>query len=265
MSDPGVGPLLRAWRGNRGLSQEHLAARAGVSTRHLSFIETGRSRPGRDVLLALAGALAVPLRDQNQLLLAAGLAPRFSSSSLDGDELAMVRRGLDHALRHHEPYPAVVVDRTWNLLRVNRAAQRMLAELTPAPLPPAVGANLVLGLLHPDGWKPAIVNWDEVAGDLLERLHRECAAAPQDRALTELRARALAIPGVPAHFRSPRLAAVGPFALVHLRRGALQLRLFTMVTTLGTPLDVTAEDVRIESYFPADDATETILRGWAPT
>ncbi len=255
---------MRAWRGARGLSQEHLAARAGVSTRHLSFIETGRARPGREVLLALAGALDVPLRDQNQLLLAAGLAPGFTSAALDGDELAMVRRALDHALGHHEPYPAVVCDRLWNLVRVNRAAARMLAAVAPGPPPPEVGASLVLALLHPGAWKPAIVNWDEVAGELIERLHRECAAAPTDRALAELRARALAMPDVPARWRSPRLAPIAPFATVHLRRGPLELRLFTMVTTLGTPLDVTAEELRIESYFPADPASEQVLRGWAP-
>ncbi|MBK7077771.1 MAG: helix-turn-helix domain-containing protein [Myxococcales bacterium] len=260
----GVGPLVRAWRGARGLSQEHLAARAGVSTRHLSFIETGRARPGREVLLALAGALDVPLRDQNQLLLAAGLAPGFTSAALDGDELAMVRRALDHALGHHEPYPAVVCDRLWNLVRVNRAAARMLAAVAPGPPPPEVGASLVLALLHPGAWKPAIVNWDEVAGEVIERLHRECAAAPTDRALAELRARALAMPDVPARWRSPRLAPIAPFATVHLRRGPLELRLFTMVTTLGTPLDVTAEELRIESYFPADPASEQVLRGWAP-
>lgn len=264
-SSTGVGPLLRAWRDARGVSQEHLAARAGVSTRHLSFIETGRSRPGRDVLLALAGALDVPLRDRNHLLLAAGLAPGFTASTLDGDELAMVRRALDHALGHHEPYPAVVVDRLWNLLRVNRGAQRMLAELVPAPPPPEVGASLILALLHPLAWKPVIVNWDEVAADLVERLHRECAAAPTDRDLAELRARALATPGVPARFRAPRLSATSPFALVHLRRGPLSLRLFTMITSVGTPLDVTAAELRIESYFPADDATESMLRSWAPT
>ncbi|MEZ4403824.1 MAG: helix-turn-helix transcriptional regulator [Kofleriaceae bacterium] len=261
----GVGSLLRAWRGARGVSQESLAARAGVSTRHLSFIETGRSRPGRDVLLALAGALDVPLRDQNQLLLAAGLAPGFTSAALDGDELAMVRRALDHALGHHEPYPAVVCDRLWNLVRINRAATRMLAELASGPPAPEVGPNLVLALLHPAAWKPAIVNWDEVAGDVCERLHRDCAAAPTDRGLAELRARALAVPGVPARWRSPRLAAVAPFATVHLRRGPIELRLFTMVTTLGTPLDVTAAELRIESYFPADDASDRVLRSWAPT
>jgi transcriptional regulator with XRE-family HTH domain len=259
----GVGPLLRTWRSARGYSQERLAARAGVSPRHLSFIETGRSTPGREVLLALAGALEVPLRDQNQLLLAAGMAPGFATSRLDGAELAMVRRALDHALSHHEPYPAVVVDRVWNLLRANRAALRLLAELSPSPPPPEVGANMILGLLHPAVWKPVVVNWDEVAAELIERVHRDCAAAPGDPALAELRARALAVPEMPARWRSPRLAAVAPFAHVHLRRGPLELRLFTMISTLGTPLDVTAEEIRIESYFPADDASEAVLRGWA--
>lgn len=262
----GVGPLVRAWRAARGLSQEHLAARAGVSTRHLSFIETGRSRPGRDVLLALAGALAVPLRDQNQLLLAAGLAPGFSAASLDGAELVMVRRALEYALAHHEPYPALVADRLWSLVRVNRGFTRLLAELSAGapPPPPEVGSSLLLALLHPAAWKPIVVNWDEVAGDLIERLHRDCAAAPSDRALSELRARALAIPGVPARWRTPRLAPVAPFATVHLRRGELELRLFTMISSVGTPLDVTAEELRLESYYPADDASERRLRSWAP-
>ncbi len=260
MQSAGVGLLLRAWRGARGVSQEDLAARAGVSTRHLSFIETGRSRPGREVLLAIAGALDVPLRDRNQLLLAAGLAPAYGASALDGDELAMVRRALDHVLAHHEPYPAIVVDRLWNLVRINAGAARLFAGFGP-PSPPAdVGQNLVLALLHPQGWKPALVNWDEVAGAMIERLHREVAAAPRDPGLAELRTRALAMPGVPAHWRASALGPTTPFASVHLRRDGRELRLFTMITTLGTPLDVTAEELRIESYFPADDASERLLR-----
>ncbi len=262
---PGVGPLVRAWRSARGLSQEQAAERAGVSTRHLSFIETGRSRPGRDVLMALAGALDVPLRDQNQLLLAAGMAPAFAAGRLDGPELAMVRRALDHALAHHEPYPAVVADRLWNLVRSNRAAAGLLGAIARGPLPAEVGGNLILALLHPGAWKPAVINWDDVAGELVERLHRECAAAPHDGELAALRARALAIPGVPARWRAARLAAIAPFATVRLRVGDDELALFTMITTLGTPLDVTAEELRLESYFPADDASERWLRGRAPT
>ncbi|HUQ01363.1 MAG TPA: helix-turn-helix transcriptional regulator [Kofleriaceae bacterium] len=263
-SESHVGSLLRSWRDARGMSQERLAARAGVSTRHLSFIETGRSSPGKDVLLALAGALEVPLRDQNSLLLAAGLAPRYATSSLDGSELSIVRRALDHVLRQQEPFPAIVVDRLWNVLRLNQGAQRMLAAFLPPNMPADVAGNAMLALVHPDGWKPFIVDWDDLAGHLVERLHRELAASPRDAQLAELLARVLGQPGVPAHWHKARLAAsVRPFAAVHLRRGALELRMFTMLTTLGTPLDVTAEELRIETYFPADDATESVLRSWA--
>lgn len=259
-----VGTLVRSWRDARGMSQERLAHRAGVSTRHLSFIETGRSAPGKDVLLALAGALEVPLRDQNQLLLAAGLAPRYPATPLDGSSLAMVRRALDHVLQQQEPFPAIVVDRLWNLVRINQGAQRMLGAFVPDAMPPEVAGNAMLALVHPDGWKPFVVGWEELAGHLVERLHREVAASPRDAELARLRDRVLAQPGVPTDWHRARVThEVTPFAAVHLRRGPLELRLFTMLTTLGTPLDVTAEELRIESYFPADDATERVLRGWA--
>ena len=127
-----------------------------------------------------------------------------------------------------------------------------------------VAGNAMLALVHPDGWKPFIVDWEDLAGHLVERLHRELAASPRDAQLAELLARVLAQPGVPAHWHKAQLAAsVRPFAAVHLRRGALELRMFTMLTTLGTPLDVTAEELRIETYFPADEATESVLRSWA--
>jgi transcriptional regulator with XRE-family HTH domain len=259
-----VGTLVRSWRDARGMSQERLAHRAGVSTRHLSFIETGRSAPGKDVLLALAGALEVPLRDQNQLLLAAGLAPRYPATPLDGSSLAMVRRALDHVLRQQEPFPAFVVDRVWNLVSVNQGARRLIEAFTPAALPSDVAANAMLALVHPDGWKPFIVGWEELARHLVERLHREVAASPRDTALADLRDRLLAQPGVPADWHRARVTLeVTPFAAIHLRRDGLELRLFTMLTTLGTPLDVTAEELRIESYFPADEATERVLRSWS--
>jgi len=259
-----VGALLRSWRDARGVSQEQLAARAGVSTRHLSCVETGKAVPGREVLLAIAGALEVPLRGRNELLLAAGFAPAYGASSLGGDELAMVRRALGHVLTQQEPFPAMVFDRLTNLLELNQAAQRMFARFAPAELPAELATNVLLGILHPAAWKPRIVNWAEVAGALVERLHREVAAAPGDRGLAELRARALAMPEVPAAWHRPRPAeAIYPFVPVHLRHGDLELRMFTMLTTLGTPMDVTAEELRIETYFPADDATERLLRAWA--
>jgi transcriptional regulator with XRE-family HTH domain len=261
MPEAHVGSLVRSWRDARGLSQERLAARAGVSTRHLSFIETGRSSPGKDVLLALAGALEVPLRDQNQLLLAAGLAPRYPATPIDGAALAMVRRALDHVLQQQEPFPAIVVDRLWNLVRLNTGAHRMFAAFLPPAMPPEIAGNAMLALVHPDGWKPYVVDWEDLAGHLVERLHRECAASPRDLELAGLRDRVLAQPGVPADWSRARLTReVSPFAAVHLRRGDVEVRLFTMLTTLGTPLDVTAEELRIETYFPADDASERFLR-----
>ncbi len=259
-----AGTLLRSWRGARGLSQERLASKAGVSTRHLSFIETGRSSPGKDVLLALAGALDVPLRDRNHLLLAAGLAPCFPASALADREMGAVRRALDHLLRQQEPYPAVVMDRLWNVLDANGAARRLLAVFQPPEMPADVAGNAMLALVHPGGWKPFVVSWDELAGHVVERLHREVTASPHDAALTHLLERVLAQPGVPAHWRAASPTRdVAPFASVHLRRGDVELRLFTMLTTLGTPLDVTAEELRIESYFPTDDASDGLLRSWA--
>lgn len=264
MAEAHVGSLVRSWRDARGMSQERLAARAGVSTRHLSFIETGRSTPSKEVLLALAGALEVPLRDQNHLLLAAGLAPRYPASPLDGAALAMVRRAVAHVLQQQEPFPAIVVDRLWNVVRLNRGAERLLAAFLPPAMPPDVAGNAMLALVHPDGWKPFIVGWADLAGHLVERLHREAAASPRDADLAALRDRVLAQPGVPADWHRARLTRdVTPFAAVHLRRGDLELRLFTMLATIGTPLDVTAEELRIESYFPADDATERTFRAWA--
>jgi transcriptional regulator with XRE-family HTH domain len=259
-----VGGLLRTWRDARGKSQEWVAARAGVSTRHLSFIETGRAAPGRDVVLALAGALDVPLRTRNELLLAAGHAPGYGAAKLGDADLAMVGRALELILAHHEPFPAVVFDRLTNIVRMNRGALALFSRFAPPALPPALGQNVLLALLHPDGWKPFVVNWAELAGDLIERLHRDLAAAPADHALAALAAQALALPDVPQAWRRPRWTApVQPCAIVHLRRGDLELRLFTTITMLGTPLDATAEELRIESYFPVDAATEALLRAWA--
>jgi len=253
-----VGPLLRRWREARSLSQERLALMAEVSTRHVSFVETGKSAPSREMILVLANALDLPLRDRNALLLVAGFAPVYRVSALDGDALRPVRRALDYMLQKQEPYGAVVVDRVWNVLRTNEGAARMLAFfLAGTDAPPMALSNVVQSTFHPRGLRQFMVNWEEVASLLVERLHREIALAPDDDERRALLASVLDQPGVPARFRAPSLLTdAEPFVPVHLVRGDVEVRLFTTVTTLGTPMDVTAEELRIESYFPADDATE---------
>lgn len=256
------GSQLRSWRTCRRVSQEELAARAGVSAKHLSFVENGKSQPSREIVLALAGALDIPLRERNTLLAAAGFAAVYRASPLDGDELAHLRRAIDHVLAQQEPFGAVVVDGRWDLLRMNGGAARLFARFPPTgPAGLEAARNLVLGVVHPEALKPYVVNWLDVAGHLVARLHRELAARPGDELLHRLLTRVLAQPGVPTEWRAPtpgRVAA--PFITVHLRSPALEVQLFTMLTSIGTPLDVTAEEIHIETYFPADDASEAALR-----
>lgn len=261
------GGQLRTWRTARQLSQEALAGRAGVSPRHLSFVENGRSQPSRELVLALVAALDVPLRDRNALLTAAGFAPVYRASSLDGDELRHLRRAIDHVLRQQEPYGAVVVDRLWNVREMNQGAARLLAQFPPRSAEGAAAAgNLIAGLLHPEALRPYLVNWEQLALLLVARLHRELAASPGDDDRRRLLAALLAMPGVPADWRhAPVGHPTAPFAPVHLRHGAIEVRLFTMLTSIGTPLDVTAEELHIETYFPADDASDAMIRGLAAT
>jgi transcriptional regulator with XRE-family HTH domain len=261
-----AGRLVRTWRLARHLSQEQLAERALVSTRHLSFVENGRSRPSSELLCSLCEALDIPLRERNTLLLAGGYAPAFSAGSLDGDELVSLRRAVDHILRQQEPYGAVVVDRYWNVLRLNQGATRLLSCFPPTSEAGAANmTNVLLATFHPGALRPYIVNWEEVAGTILLRLQRELATMPDDREGTHLHARLLALPGVPASWRTPDPATPAqPFVPLHLRHpSGLELRLFSLITTVGTPMDVTAEGLRIESYFPVDEATEVALRSLA--
>ncbi len=257
-----VGAQLRSWRVARRISQESLAARAGVSAKHLSFVENGRSQPSREVVLALASALDVPLRERNVLLTAAGFAAAYRSSPLEGDELASLRRALDHVLAKQEPYGAVVVDGEWNVLRMNTGASKLFSHFVPTSSEGLAAArNLLLGTLHPHALRPYIVNWTDVAGHLIARMHRDIASRPGDGSLRRLLARCLAQPDVPTEWRAPapgRMAA--PFITVHLKSPTCEVQLFTMLTSIGTPLDVTADEIHIETYFPADDASEATLR-----
>jgi transcriptional regulator with XRE-family HTH domain len=256
------GAQLRSWRLARRVSQEQLASRAGVSAKHLSFVENGKSQPSREIVLALAGALDVPLRERNTLLTAAGFAAAYRASPLDGEELVHLRRAIDHVLAQQEPFGAAVVDGEWNVLRLNDGAMKLFARFPPASSEGfAAAQNLILGTLHPHALRPYIVNWADVAGHLVARLHREIAARPADETLQRLLARSLAQPGVPIEWRVPAPGKVAaPFITIHLRAPAIEVRLFTMLTSIGTPLDVTAEEIHIETYFPADDASEAALR-----
>lgn len=257
-----VGELLRRWRTARGKSQLELSVDAEVSTRHISFVENGRATPSREMLLVLASALDIPLRERNTLLLTAGYAPAYRETSLDAPELAHVREAITCILQQTEPNGAVVVDRAWRVLDMNGAAQRILGAFIADPtILGELGGDVALAVFDERGLRGAIVNFDEVASAWLLRLHREAAAQGPDGPAARLVARLRAYPGVPSRFFEVDPTAQAALLIpVHLRRGGLEARLFTTITTLGTPLDVTLDELRIESYYPADEATARWLR-----
>ena len=260
MPDP-FGPLLKRWRQTRRLSQEQLAFDAQVSTRHLSCLETGKAKPSREMVVVLSSALALDLRERNVMLASAGFAPLYTSSGLESLSMAPIRRAIDLMLAQQEPYGCLVVDRVWNLLRMNEGAMRMMRAFMPEPpSDQRIAMNVVRAVMHPTGLRPAIVNWVEVAVQMLERMDHECQMFPHDGERLKLRDEVRKYPGVEALRPVEVTVGPAPVALVHLRRGEAEARLFTTVTTLGTPLDVTAQELAIESYYPADDATDAWLR-----
>jgi len=257
------GLRLRWWRERRGLSQLDLAGEADTSQRHVSFVESGRTKPSREMVLRLAGALGVPLRQQNTLLLAAGYAPAWRESTLDAPELMQVNRALEHMLAQQEPFPAVVVDPRWNLLRANKGAARMTAFLTDNAPPPPGPYNLLETIVAPHGIKPFVANWEEVTLYLLRGLHADSLTdgAAETRALLD---RLLAYPDVPRLWTAPRIdETTAPVLPLHLRKGPVELRLFTTIATLGTPQDATLQEIRVECFFPLDEATAATFRRWA--
>src|SRR5688500_14184253 len=252
--------LLRDWRQRRRLSQLDLALEAGVSARHLSFLETGRSRPSREMVLRLAEELGVPLRDRNGLLLAAGFAPAYEERPLEAPEMEPVRRAVAQVLTGHEPFPAAVVDRWWNLVAANRNVSLFLDGVDPRLLEPP--ANVLRLSLHPDGMAPRIVNLAEWRAHLLDRLRREVAATADGR-LGELleEVEGYPRPNEPAPPRPPRGAIAVPLVLRHDGR---ELSFFSTVATFGTAVDVTVAELSIEAFFPADAETATYLHRSLP-
>jgi transcriptional regulator with XRE-family HTH domain len=252
-----VGGLLREWRARRRLSQLELALEADVSTRHLSFVETGRSQPSRDMVVRLAERLDVPLRERNHLLLAAGYAPAYPETDMDDQRMQTVREAVRQVLKGHEPYPALVVDRHWEMLDANAGVGLLLAGVPPEQLAPPVNALRLA--LHPDGLASKILNLGEWRAHLLGRLKRQVAAThdPQLASLlSELR-------GYPCDDPEPLVELPGPGEIVvplRIRHGDKELRLMSIVSTFGTPLDVTLQELSIEAFFPADPATAEALR-----
>ena len=261
-SPNGFAPRLRWWRRQRGQSQLALAGAAEISQRHLSFLESGRTAPSRDMVLRLAAALDVPLRQQNALLLFAGFAPVWRESALTAPELAQVTRALDHMLEQQEPYPAFVVDRRWNLLRANRGAARMTEFLLGPPPDPAAPVNLADALMSPQALRPLIVNWEEVALYFLRGVQAD-ALADATLETAELARRLAAYPDVAALARRVPAEPHGPVLTIHFRKDETSLKLFTTIATLGTAHDVTLQEIRIECFFPADAATAVLMRDWA--
>ncbi|GIE46706.1 transcriptional regulator [Amorphoplanes nipponensis] len=250
MSDVGV--LLRGWRGNRRLSQLQLAGRAGVSARHLSFVETGRARPTREMILRLAEELAVPLRARNALLLAGGFAPAYPEGDLRGPGLAAVLASLRAVLAGHEPYPAVLIDRHWTLVDANAGVPLLTAGAAPELLEPPV--NVLRLSLHPDGMAPRIRNLGEWRAHILHRLDRQ-ALATGDPVLRSLHDELLALPGGSAAARTDGLVVPLRYAV-----DGRELSFFSVTSVLGTPLDVTLDELAVESFLPADAATADFLR-----
>ncbi len=243
-----VGTLLKHWRGVRRVSQLELALRAEVTPRHVSFVETGRSNPSREMVLTLARALDVPLRERNQMLLAAGFAPSYRQSALDEPALAQVRAALERILSHHEPYPAVVMDRHWNVTQTNEAAASLFAWLLDGA---EVGApNVVRMMFGP--LRPYVANFSDVGEALIQRVHREAVGGVVDPATTDLLEEVLALPGIPAAWRVPDFArGTLPIIPVEFAKGDEAVSYFSTVTTFGTPQDVTLQEIRLECFFPA--------------
>jgi len=250
-----VGELLRQWRERRRISQLDLSIEADISSRHLSFVETGRSQPSRDMVLRLADTLDVPLRERNHLLLAAGYAPVYGETALDAPQMAAVRQAIRLVLKAHEPFPAVVVDRGWNLVDANATIDLLTAGAAPQLLEPPV--NVLRLALSPDGLAPRIVNLAEWRAHLLARLRREIAVSADER-LIELLDELRQYPGDQPDVEPPGSGDV--VVPLRIRTDLGELRFLSTVATFGTPLDVTVAELSIESFFPANPETADALR-----
>ena len=259
----GFPPLLRSWRRKRRLSQLGLALESGVSQRHLSFLESGRARPSRSMILQLSETLEVPLRERNDWLLAAGFAPVFPARPLEDPQMAQVLAAVRRMLENHEPFPAVAIDRAWNIRLANTPFDRLVAMLGGELWARLGGAerNLLRLFFHPHGIRPFVVNWKAIAPLLWHRARREAEALGGQ----EMKA---VLAELGPHQDADTLGCAEDVSLVPvlplaMAKDGVEISLFTVIATFGTAQDVTADELRIESLFPADDATEALFRSVA--
>jgi transcriptional regulator with XRE-family HTH domain len=256
-----VGELLRHWRATRRLSQLGLALEASTTARHLSFIESGRSQPSPDMVLRLARALDVPIRERNQLLLAAGYAPLYREAGLESAQAAQVRAALDRMLTAHEPFPAVVMDRHWNVVSANCAADAFFGWLL-GERDVEGPANVIRLMFDPEGLRPFVANWEAAAEALIQRVHREAVGGVPDPETLALLDEALAYPDVPSKWLSPDFGTPAlPIVPVEFEKDGCALSYFSTVTTLGTPQDAMLQEIRLESFFPGNEITSA--HAWA--
>lgn len=250
-----AGALLRQWRDLRGLSQLDLALRTGVSQKHVSFVESGRSRPSPQMIIDLSDALDVPLRERNAILLAAGHAPRYSEAALDAPSLSRVTSALKRLLRQNEPFPAMVMDSHWNVVLANDAAPRFFGcfvDLGAWPAP----RNLLHLMVDPAGLRPFVVDWAATARLLLARVHREAPGHAVDATTRRLLDALGRHPGVDPRRKAPEPDAAAPLVPLAFAKDGVTLSYFSLITTVGTPQAVAAQELRLECMVPADDETE---------
>jgi transcriptional regulator with XRE-family HTH domain len=252
-----VGVQLREWRRRRRLSQLDLAGHAEVSTRHLSFLETGRALPSREMVLRLADRLEVPLRERNRLLTAAGYAPLYREHALADPEMRAPAQALERVLTAHEPYPALAVDRHWTMVAHNRMVPLLLADLPPEMLAPPI--NVLRLSLHPQGLAPRIVNLAQWRAHLLPRLQQQVHASG-DPTLAALHAELRGYPAAAAGDAKPAPADAGVYVPLRVRSPIGLLNLISIVTVFGTPTDITLSELALETFFPADEDTAAALR-----
>ena len=259
---PNFSDLLRSWRKSRKFSQGDLALEAGVSQRHLSFLESGRSSPSRDMVLQLANTLSLPLREKNALLNAAGFANMYGHHQIDEQALGQAKHALEMLLKHHEPYPAVVVDRNWNLLMMNEANARIFGHFVdPIEIWQQIGnakPNIVRLMLHPKGMRNYLCPWHDLALFFVGNLEQELVANPYNSEARELLTEIQSYPDMPT--APDKQNGFRPYMEIDARHDDLCLKFFTVVSTFGTPQDVTLQELRLETFFPADQTTEEFLR-----